>query len=229
MTLPALTVVCFLWNGWRPNCYKPEHVLRLKAMAAQHLKQPHDFVCVTDMEVPGVRCVPLPVIPWIQHRTGIPCGYYKLWAFSREAMALGRRLLVMDLDKIIVRNIDGLLTDDPYKVLRGFSCPYGSAIYQVTPGEFAHVWDNLTEEVARKANRQIAPNGVAYNGSDQAVAAYLLPNRPTWSKADGLYHYNYLPEGAPVPDDCRILIYAGRNKPWTGRFARLYWGTHDDA
>lgn len=220
---PELTVVTFLWEGWRPGVYKPEHVRRLKEMCEEHIKTPHRFVCVTDQAIEGVATHPLPVIDWISKRKGFPASYYKLWAFSNEAKALGKKLLVMDLDKIIVQDIDSILTDDPYKVLGGFSCPYGSAIYQVVPGEFPFVWDSLTPEVAAEAKKQMR-DGIAYSGSDQAVAAYLLPGRPTWSKRDGLYHYNYLPKHAPVPEDCRILIYAGNTKPWNSRFADRYWG-----
>lgn len=219
--LPELTVLCFLWDGWRPGVYGPEHVRQLQAMCERHLSIPHRFVCVTNQTVDGVETVPLPELPWVKNSPGIPCGYYKLWAFSPEAAALGKRLLVLDLDTLIVRDIAPMLTADPFKVRAGYSCPYGTCIFQLTAGAFPHVWESLTPEVAKKANQQRTPQGGTYYGSDQAVAAYLLPGMPTWGRADGLVLYTDIP--GDIPDDARVVVYAGPIKPWNSRFADLYW------
>jgi hypothetical protein len=222
---PELVVLTYLWHkGWRPNTYGPEHVRRMRDMLAQHLTIPHRFVCVTSAPIEGIETVPLPEIAWQQHRPGIPTGYFKLWSFSRAAAELGKRILVIDLDTIVLQDLAPLLADaPPFTCLRGFSCPYGSAIYQLEAGRFPHLWEDLDEKTARAANQARFADGRRFYGSDQAVMAYMLPDGATWTDADGLYHEGHI--GSPIlPANCRALIFGSHIKPWQGPRAELYWG-----
>ncbi len=47
----SLTVVCVLSQG--PGNYSEEHVQRLQAQVAEHMRQPYDFVCLDDSPFPG--------------------------------------------------------------------------------------------------------------------------------------------------------------------------------
>ncbi len=53
MQMP-LTIACVLRSGGR---YSPIWVRRLKAMVAKNLSLPHEFVCLTDMNVDGVDTI----------------------------------------------------------------------------------------------------------------------------------------------------------------------------
>lgn len=226
MQTPDLVVLCYLWNnGWRKGTYGPQHVERLRDVLKATLSLEHRFVCVTDEKIKGVETVPLPSIPWQVHHVGLPCGYFKLWSFSREAAKLGKRLLVIDLDTIVLQDLAPLLAaGDGFTCLRGFSCPYGSAIYQLQAGLFPDVWECLTPELARQANKTPFPDGRRYYGSDQAVMAMMLPGHPTWTDADGIYHENRLVSKV-IPKDCRALVFGNHVKPWQGPFAAKYWGS----
>lgn len=94
------TVVCVLksgtWKPWRDKdysvTYTPRHVQWLRDQFASQVAEPHRFVCLTDIEVPGVETRPL--------RDGLPGWWSKLEIF-REF----RKALYVDLDTVILRDI----------------------------------------------------------------------------------------------------------------------------
>ena len=64
-----LTVACVFWvtgNGGPSvaTYYNASWVQKLKRNVAQHLSQPHRFVCLTNTSVPGVECIPLKNPSW---------------------------------------------------------------------------------------------------------------------------------------------------------------------
>jgi hypothetical protein len=216
----VIAVLTYLWDGWRP-VYGPEHVHRMKDMLAEHFKTEHQFFCVTDRDIPGIDTIPLPKIEWLKHSRGVPCGYYKLWSLSREAAVLGTKIITIDLDTLIMGDITSLFTDEPFKALKGVSCPYNTSLFQVEAGKFPHVWEDLTEESARRANQQKMLNGNRFYGSDQAVVSDQLRKMPTWSERDGIYQYSSL--RGRTPEDAKIVFFAGQIKPWESPFKELYW------
>lgn len=54
-----ITVVTFLWKGWRP-VYESKHVNAWARMVKAHLKQPHRCVCITDLPH-GIECETFPL------------------------------------------------------------------------------------------------------------------------------------------------------------------------
>lgn len=212
-----LTVVCWKWRGWRA-IYEPRHVHALKRMVEQHLHMPHRFVCITD-DADGLECETVPL--WdspVEHvRSGYPNCFVRLGVFSIEARELlGERVLSIDLDCVILDDITDLIGDDDLKIMAGSVCPYNGSLFLHRTGTRSWLWDEIAADPisslqavrrhARKTRRD-------YYGSDQAWIAYRCPDEPTWTEADGVYQYRRL--GArPLPDDARIVFFAGPEKPW---------------
>lgn len=94
-----VTVACVLWMGdFEERRYSPEWVLRLREMVAVWLPEPHRFVCLSNVDVPGVETIPL--------TTGWPGWWAKLEVFNCSN-DLGDRVLYLDLDVFVT----GDLTD----------------------------------------------------------------------------------------------------------------------
>jgi hypothetical protein len=92
-----LTVVCVLWMGeFLDRHYSPDWVLRLRDQVAAHLPQPHRFVCLSNVDVPGVETLPL------QH--GWP-GWWSQVEMFEAARDLGDRVLYLDLDVFVTGDL----------------------------------------------------------------------------------------------------------------------------
>ena len=88
-----LTVACVLWMGdFEQRHYSPAWVYRLRDMVAAHLPMPHRFVCLSNVDVPGVETIPL--------ATGWPGWWAKVELFN-PALDLGDRVLYLDLDVFV--------------------------------------------------------------------------------------------------------------------------------
>lgn len=206
-----LTFVCSLWHGWRP-VYTEEHVYRAQALIEEFYPEPHRFVCMTNWRGLSCETVPLQNIPWKKQHKSIPNCFARMWLFSEEALTLGERVVSLDLDFSAHNNIAPLFGDEDFKIVQGTVAPYNGSMFQVRPGAFPELWDTLNETTARQANKQVMANGRRYYGSDQAWMSYKLPNRPTWGKTDGVYQHVQLT--GTIPDDARLIFYAGMVKPW---------------
>jgi hypothetical protein len=142
-------VACVLWMGvtkrtlQRP--YSPEWVRRLRGMVERHLKMPHRFVCLSNVDVEGVECIPL--------TDGLPGWWSKIELFKHD---LGTRALYLDLDVLVTGDLSEIAAYDapiaftpPHSALMGTplrlapgvnecyqtSCmvwtpPYGRVIYE---------------------------------------------------------------------------------------------------
>jgi hypothetical protein len=143
--------------------------------------------------------------------------------FSEEAKAIfGDKVLSIDLDCLILKEFTSLITDDDFKILRGLCNPYNGSIWQVKPGIYNNMWNDLTPRTAKLSNRQKMENGKNFYGSDQAYMAANIPDAPTWGEKDGIYQYSKLKRKV-IPEDAKIIFFAGNTKPWTSEFKNTYW------
>lgn len=98
-----ITVACVWVQGNVP--YAIEYVLRLRSMVKRHLKfADHRFVCLTDRaylfnDIPDIEAWPITKPP------GLAGWWAKLWLFH-PACSIGDRVLYLDLDSIIVRDLE---------------------------------------------------------------------------------------------------------------------------
>jgi len=210
-----LTVVTFKWRGWRKDLYKPAHVMALKKMLKEHLTIPHEFVCVTD-DPRGLECQtrPLWTEPEISTAPGRPNSYRRLRLFAPEARNMfGPKVLQMDLDCLIRGNIDHLITDDPFKIMYGKAAPYNGSMWLHKTGSKTYVWSEFSKHAPEQVRRYERVTGVRHYGSDQAWMSFKIPLAPTWKPEDGAYHFTLI--NNKVPEDARIIFFAGHLKPWS--------------
>lgn len=221
-----ITVVTFKWRGWRGDMYTAAHVNNLEMMLAIHLTVPHRLVCVTD-DPKGVNCKTVPLWDdehFSDYPKHLPNCFRRLFLFSNQAVKLfGARALQIDLDCIITGNIDHLITKDPFKIVKGMCAPYNGSMWLLNTGMRPDIWKGLNRQTAKVAQKRRSESGRRFYGSDQAVMSHQLPNAPTWSTDDGVYSYSSHIQGRSIPEDCKIIFFAGHIKPWDSELANLYW------
>lgn len=112
--------------------YNDDYVLRLKRGVERHVpySMEPEFVCLTDEPIDGVTCIPL--------TEGLPGWWSKL-----EAFKLGKPLLYLDLDVVIVGNLKPLLDWEGFGILSDPICGgFNSSVMRLTGNE-GHVWDSF--------------------------------------------------------------------------------------
>lgn len=231
------SVVCWLWNDGGSRTYLPEHVNVLQRMVARHLAEPHRFVCVADETKgfsPAVEVFPTPPEAVRVGRLRTPEGarfpscYRRLWTFSKEAAALGDRILLLDIDLVVVNDLAPIFkrTEDfvgwrPFRDW-GNQLRFGGGIYLLTAGMRRHVWEGFKGETSIREAR-----AKGYRGSDQAWISYSLGSVEKYFARDsGIYSIRDMAgtEHAP-PKDARLVQFNGPVKPWHTKlaWARAAW------
>lgn len=225
--MSSLSVVCWQWNvGFRE--YLPEHVNALAAMVKRHLPLPHKFICVTDETEgfsEGVELLKTPSaakslgdMPSPEGRS-FPSCYRRLWMFSEEARLLGDRVLLLDIDCLVVGSLLPLVERDEDFV--GWRPNYkwgneriGGGTWLLRTGTHTHIW----EEFSRQAAQEVRAKG--YRGSDQAWLSYHLAGScAKWSRSSGIYQSQdfKLTGYSRRPADARIVHFNGQRKAWQMR------------
>ena len=101
MVQADLTVACVLWQGdFRKRAYSPEWVVKLASMCKKQLP-PHNFVCLSNVEVPTHR---IPLLTSWQ-------GWWAKLELFRPNNGLSGRVLYLDLDVLLVKDCSDLVVD----------------------------------------------------------------------------------------------------------------------
>lgn len=207
-----VTVACVLRSGGQ---YEPWHVWALQDGVRSHLPLPHRFVCLTDMDVPGVETTPL------RHD-------WPGWWSKMELWAPGNftgRVLFLDLDTAITGDLSDIasysgrfamlqdlgirpLSDRPGRKL-GAS---GVMAWTVTP----QLTRDLYEAFSRTAESAMEGRQVA---GDQHYIAGAVNEQ--WDDLRSLYpgqivswKLHVRANEFSVPADARIICWHGTPKPW---------------
>lgn len=227
-----LSIVTWIWSeGFRD--YRPEHVNTLRRMVARHLSVPHRLVCVTDETKgfdPDVVVMKTPkeaaALSHIRSPEGqrFPSCYRRLWMFSDAARELGDRVLLIDVDLLVVKDFANVVNRDedfvgwrPYRDW-GAQMRFGGGIYLLRTGTRTKVWDNFkgADSIAKARSK-------GYRGSDQAWISYQLgATEPYWDRDAGIYSVRDFPN-APMPADARIVQTNGPVKPWSDAARSIPW------
>lgn len=231
-----LTICTWLWNeGFRE--YLPAHVNTLQRMVARHLDVPHRFICITDETQgfdAGVEVLQTPPEARALGRLRSPEGqrfpscYRRLWTFSPEAVSLGDRVLVLDIDLVVVADLKPIF-DRPEEFVGwrpfrdwGHRCRFGGGIYLITPGTRTKVW---TEFKGIESSKEARAAG--FRGSDQAWLSYKLgQSDPYWDRASGIYSIRDMKGTENVlPKDARLVQFNGHQKPWQSqlKWVKEHW------
>lgn len=216
-----ITVLTFFWRDperQRSYTFEHEHVRILKRMVDRHLSLSYRFVCFSDEKIAEIETVPL---DWRTHVPGT-CGL-KLQAWRPDIASIvgGERILGLDLDIVVVRNIDPIVDrSEPVVLWRNpnFSLERGRAFFQGSvqlhdAGSHPEVWTDLFKPDARyRINRR-------FGGFEQAWLSEVLPwDLPHWTDKDGLYGAGRLGDvregvGTELPENARIVAVPGNRAP----------------
>jgi hypothetical protein len=196
-----------------------EYVNNLFRACNKHITTPFAFVCFTDDAAgfdPGVEVIHLPgkKVAW---------GWWnKLYALGGGVLPKGERVLFVDLDTLILRNIDDLAAyQGPFA---GLGCArsnrlFSSGIMAWEAGTQDHVWDEWL-----KAGKPILGSG-----DDEWINKVCPHAHRLQHKFPGLYQYKYHRCAQAPPPGARIIYYAREPKPDNcGGWAQHYWTTLED-
>lgn len=139
-----LNVLC-LKHGTK---YGPEYVNNLYNMVQRHLTVPHRFICFTENHSqlnPKIEIRPLT-------NARLAGWWWKPYLFKKGHFNEGDINLFFDLDMVIIKNIDNLVTYMPTQLVglrdlgRVFNTNYtrlGSAILRWPANQYSDIWDKL--------------------------------------------------------------------------------------
>lgn len=215
-----LTVILWKWRGWRGNTYTAERVHVAARMIRAHLTIPHRIVCITDdpAGVTEVDTYPLWEPPGIPIAGRRPNCWLRLRMFSRWfRREFGDRVLSFDVDAVVLRSLDPLITGHDLRMPRGRAAPYNGSLILHTTGTRPHVWDEFDAATAPKIiSQQRHRGGRRWLGSDQCWISYQCPGEATWSpRDDGVVCLGMKQRG--IWDNARVVFFAGAIKPWDRR------------
>lgn len=228
MCKDPISVVCWLWNDDKAAyTYNPEYVNKLNSMLKRNTSVPFNLVCVTDEDATlfesDIRVIKTPESARKLQELRTPEGknyptcYRRLWMFSEEAKILGDKVLLIDIDTLIVGNVDNLLNIDEDFVGWHHSSNAGwgdnyfiGCLWLHKTGTRTSVWEDFVNDPERSIKQA---KDAGYRGSDQAWISYkLFASEKKFEKTLGLYTSEFMNN---PPQDAKIIQFNGFTKPWT--------------
>lgn len=216
-----LTIVLWAWKPRGPRMHKGRITYgpalanaQAKAIRA-HLTIPHEIVVVTDHPAHEFDSS-LRIVDAAEHfaeHADLGACYRRLKMFAPEAREiLGDRIVSIDLDMVVVRDLTPLFTDwYPFRIWRSESLagqPYNGSLIAHTAGANPQAWHDFRPPQTIQAARM-----QGFRGSDQAALAYILgKDQPVWTWQDGVF---YLARNCPrdrLPELARIVFSPGGMK-----------------
>lgn len=216
-----VTVLSGTWPAVQPEPWaqKPyelgiHYVRKLREMAwAQIPRIP--FICFTDREIPGIVTRYLPW--WLKGWWG------KLYAFAASNFPLGSRVLVLDLDTVLVKGLVDLLSvplDKPVFIRDAwFGTNAGSGVFSFKVSkETAKIWSDFPHGQEFPPYR--VPEGPLAVTDEHFIQTYL-PRLGGWRSWDELlgpkavvsfkHHLNR--SGGPLPPETKVVYFDGEPRP----------------
>lgn len=205
-------------------------------MVARHLHLPHEFVCIT-RNAEGIDDRVRIVTPPAPHPSAIRCRR-RMWQFAAERAAdLGDRILVLDLDVVIVDDITGLV-DRPEPIVGwkvGYAGVYSGSFLLFNAGELDAAWQAYRDDPVGYPLRT-----GEQNASDQAMVNHHLKGRTIgqWTERDGLItwfgagyeklqHFGMGPARPHPPAGTRVVVLGSADKNVMDEaryeFVRSHW------
>ncbi len=214
-----LTIVTFCWHD--PNgrhnhlyTYTTDYVNRLRSMLGRHLHLPYELVCVTDTPDgldDGIRVIATPaeVRDWPGHLR-------RLVIFREDAAELfGERILLMDLDVVILRDITPLVdrpedfvTWEPrlYYALKGQYSRYNTGFLLMDAGARPQVWTEFTVE---RAQHELGSRHEGVVDEQSWISHILGPDETVWPWDGEVRSVR----ATPTPQSARIVFFNGPRSP----------------
>lgn len=182
--------------------YRPEHVLRLRDQCARHAPDT-PFVCLSDIDVPGVR------VRQLAH--GWPGWWSKI-----EAFGVPGPVLYMDLDTTVRGDLSPLLAAaclHPFIALRDFNPD------QREMGSGLMAWSGDMRRILAAfladPDGHMARCRTSRHWGDQGFVEPLTPGRAYWQEViPGMVASWKMQCRDGVPSDARIVCFHGQPRPW---------------
>lgn len=169
-----LTVACVLWMGeFEQRHYSPAWVYRLREMVAAHLPRAHRFVCLSNVDAPGVETLPL-LTDW-------PGWWAKLEVFN-PALDLGDRVLYLDLDVFVTGDLQPIVDVPSSLALMPPSHVFGALRPRVLPGVVRRYQAScmvFDPPAGRELYEECTADTRTLFRSDQDWIGHRLPECPT--------------------------------------------------
>lgn len=232
-----LTVITWRWEAPGGVHFGPEYVNRLRSMLERNLQLPHELVCVTDDRMGIDKRVRIVVPP--RPLPGDMRCRRRMWQYAAERRHdLGERILAIDLDVVIVRDITPIVDrPEPLVCWRvGYANVFSGSFVLFDAGALDGAW------------RAYAADPLFYpaltgekNASDQAMLNQFLKHKQVaqWKERDGfvtwfgserykhLQHHGMGPDRPNLPPHARIVVLGSADKGVmdAGRypFVREHW------
>lgn len=213
MASSDLTVLCFLWAGEGRHealyTYSARYVNTLQRMLARNLSAPHELVCCTNMP-DGVECRTVPLPDEALARGALNP---KLYAFHPDGVRLfGPRILMLDLDVVIVRPFDDLITDEPFvawSVMPRTPGRFNTSFVLMDAGAYPEVWETYDPETA-----PALLEAAGMDCWDQGWVSYCLGDRGRGIPRTGAGLESFKPQiGWSLPDEARLVFFNGPRSP----------------
>jgi hypothetical protein len=201
---------------WGNSLYGDEHLAKLEAGVARHLKQPYRWMV----------CRPMPVDAYL---TRVPGCFARLrmfdpdWQMS-QGIAPGDRLVCLDLDSVVTGTLDPLFDrEEPFVILQGANasnpCPYNGSVQMLRSGYFPDIWSRFSLEAARTVRHFVFPD-------DQGWLWDKMPDAAGWKagSASGIYAFQkpgWPSRSTALPADARLVVFPGFRDP--SQFVELPW------
>jgi hypothetical protein len=193
-----LTVIAVCRSGAE---YNAEWVRKLKDAVARNLTVPHQFKCLSDIEVPGR--IPL--------RHDWPGWWSKLEVFR----VVDGPTLYLDLDSVVVGNIDHLTKHESFTAIQNFHDPdmIGSAVMWF-PKPMKHVYERFCEKPYRWIEYHERKRSGPYLG-DQAFVWDSLGRRVDTFDMErcGIVSYKFHCKFG-LPKDASLVCFGGLPKAY---------------
>lgn len=221
-------VVACVWTG---DKYPSHYVEKLKAACDKHMRIDYDFVCMTNHGDPngwtrsGINLIdPHPELMkrCHHHEKG---WWNKLRFFDENLWRHGQRILMVDLDAVIVGDLtDFFRADHHTTAIANFGVNYRHSKYNSSMvlwdphGPAARCWAQF-EADDFEAIRHL-------HGDQCYFWRIMVDDVKTWDR-DWAISYKYQAKPKGLPGDCRAVIFHGKPDPHEVRdtWAKQNW--HD--
>lgn len=230
-----LSVVCWKWG----TKYTGLHVNRLAASVGRNLKVPYKFFCLTDNASgldAGIQALPLwPDWPSKELPYAKPDYRQRVRIYSPAIEeVLGRRIMQIDLDTVVTRNITKLASrEEPFVVWYSSPSPsswayefhYNPSLVLLDAGEPRGLWKAFEADPGALCNGHVeacvASRRLDLSGSkkvgDQGVLCHWLGTTSTrvatFGRKDGIYQIRHLMNRNELPPDARMVMFDSSGDP----------------
>lgn len=195
--MTPFNVVCVLRSGGE---YRAEHVQQLAIEVDENLTVDHQFICLSDIDVPGVECIKM-----LRNWPG--------WWSKIELFEVFKQAFYLDLDTRLVGNIDEMVTyAHEFTMLRDFGRP-------TSPASGLMAWNGnyggIALQFAADPLRLMKKCTTWDCWGDQGfIAQHVKPQffQDLFRNQVVSYKLDVMKKG--VEDQNRIVCFHGKPRPW---------------